>query len=678
MQQLSLIAVLKNSDGHSAAYVQIFCIFIFATLYVACQGAQAATRSASDNRYNPRQVFDSRFMQNDLTPVRSPSGVPGPKYWQNRADYKISAKLDQIHHILISRDEITYTNNSPDNLTYLWLQLGQNIYRAHSRGQLTAPYGDPRSRRITDGLDIKGVYIVENKKLEKVGYTVNDTNMRIDLPGALPAHGGRISITIDYSFNISDVFYGKWTRMGRMSTPDGPIYAIAQWYPRLVVYDDVTGWNTLPYRYQGEFYLEYGDYKYNIDVPCNYIVAGSGSLTNPNEVLTPGEIERLKKASTSDETIHIRTAPEVNNQKAVPSCHGRRVWKFRINNARDVAWAASPAYVWDAARVTLPGDKHALAMAVYPSASASTSGGWSNIVQYLKKDIEFFSTRYYPYPYPTAVAMAAPVSGMEYPGGFFMSPATKGQQLFDRVTHEIGHTWFPMIVGTNERVYAWMDEGFDVFIEHAALDTNDGQNASTGLRRGRTDAVIKIMRQESFPIMTPADNIPDNQVVPIEYRKAAFGLSLLRNYILSPKNFDHAFKAYIEAWAYRHPTPYDFFRLMNNETGENLDWFWKEWYFESWKLDQAISDVNYVNDNPKEGSVITISNNDRMAMPVVVKIREFGGKTITVKLPVEIWTEGDIWKFRASTNSKIESVEIDPDHLLPDVDRANNIWPSPR
>lgn len=677
MPNLSAMPVLDRRNKYKIVSKYGILLFISAVLLTACESKSAVPISANNSRYDPRQVFDSGFMQNSLTPERSASGIPGPKYWQNRADYTITAKLDQLNHVLIARDVITYTNNSPDNLNYVWLQLDQNIYRADSRGMLTTPYGDPRSNRVTSGIQLKDVYIAESNQLEKARYFINDTNMRIDLPKSLPAHGGQLHIIIDYSFEISNVFYGEWTRMGRMSTPDGPIYAIAQWYPRMVVYDDVTGWNTLPYRHQGEFYLDYGNFKYNVDVPCTYIVVGSGSLLNPNEVLTREEIARLKRAATSDATIHIRSSDDVSILKKTSSCRGRRVWKFQINNARDAVWAASPAYVWDAARINLPNGKHALAMSVYPRVSALTPDGWENAVQYLKKNIEFFSTRFYPYPYPTAVAMAAPVSGMEYPGGFFLTYMAKGGHLFNTVTHEIGHTWFPMIVGSNERLYAWMDEGFDVFINHIAWDTYANHADSAGLRAGYSELVTKFMSHETLPIMAPPDDIPQDQLPPLEYQKAALGLGLLRNYILTPENFDHAFNAYIQAWAYKHPTPLDFFRFMNNETGENLDWFWKEWFFENWKLDQAVSDVNYVDNDPKKGSIITLINNDRMAMPVVVAITQSDRKTIIIKLPVEIWAEGNTWKFKVNTSSKIRSVVIDPYNLLPDVNRTNNSWNNP-
>jgi len=677
MHNLFTKSIINAPRRNSPTYTRLFLLLITAALLAACEGKPATMHVANNSHYDSRQVFNLQFMQNNLTPERSASGTPGPTYWQNRADYKIKVKLDAGASLISGEVEITYTNNSPDNLNYLWLQLDQNLYKKDSIGALSTPYDNPRADRVTDGITVTNVYILSHGQRVKVADYINDTNMRIDLPDQLHGGGGQIQLFINYSFHVSDIYNGLWTRMGKMITSLGPVYAVAQWYPRMVVYDDVSGWNTLPYLGLGEFYLDYGNYDYSINVPCNYIVVGSGMLINPNDVLTKTQINRLKLAQDSDATIHIRSESDVRYSASHMTCSGRRVWHFRIDNARDAVWAASPAYVWDAARINLAYGKYALAMAVYPIDIASVPDGWNQAVQYLKKNIEFFSRRFYPYPYHTAVAMAAPVTGMEYPGGLFLTWAARGGSLFNGITHEIGHTWFPMIVGSNERLYAWMDEGFDVFINHIAWDTYANDSESAGLRAGYTKNVTTFINHETFPIMTSADDIPEDQLRPLEYEKTALGLGLLRNYILTPENFDHAFKAYIQAWAYKHPTPYDFFRLMNNETGENLDWFWKEWFFENWKLDQSVTAVNYINNNPKKGSIITIMNNDRMVMPVVVAIHESGGKIITIKLPVEIWADGNIWKFKANTTSKIRSVVIDPDNLLPDAIRTNNTWNAP-
>ena len=631
----------------------------------------------NNSHYDPRQVFDLQFMQNNSTPERSASGVPGPAYWQNRADYKITAKLDETQNLLKGRVEISYTNNSPDDLRYLWVQLYQNIYRSDSRAALTVPYGNPRADRITDGVQIYAVSAFQGTTLEKISYYVNDTNMRIDLTKPLIKHGGRIRLTIDYSFAVSSVYYGPWTRMGVMNTKDGPIFAISHWYPRMMVYDDVHGWNTVPYRGIGEFFLDYGDFDYTIEVPWNYIVVGTGALINRDAVLTREEISRLDEAARSDKTIHIVASSDVGQTGARPVSNGQLTWHFRAHNVRDVAWAASPVFVLDAVKIRLPDNKSALAMAAYPRDIANVPDGWSYAADDIKQEIEFFSKQFTPYPYPTATAVAMPLGGMEYPAIVFLYVNLHGNLLSRFLAHEIGHTWFPMIVGSNEHLYTWMDEGFDTFINSQAFDIfNHGINLS-GLNTNSADYITDVLNKEKFPIMTAADDIPEEVVYNLEYKKAAYGLSLLRNYILDQDNFDHAFKDYIAKWAYRHPTPYDFFRLINNETGEDLDWFWKEWFFENWKLDQTVTDVRYVDNDPKKGGIITIMNNDRMVMPVVVAVHESGGKTTIIKLPVEIWADGNTWKFKVNTSSKIRSVVIDPDNLLPDVDRTNNAWNAP-
>lgn len=677
MKNMFIKPLLNVPRGNRVTYTGLFFVFIVAVLLAACEGKPAAMNVANNSRYDPREVFDLQFMSNVITPSRSASGIPGPAYWQNRANYKITAKLDESRNLLRGRVEINYTNNSPDNLHYLWIQLYQNIYRNDSRAALTVPYENPRADRITDGMRLYSVSAFQGAALEKISYYINDTNMRIDLTKPVLKHGGKIHLAIDYSFALSSVYYGPWTRMGVMDTEGGPVFAVSHWYPRMIVYDDVHGWNTVPYRGIGEFFLDYGDFDYTIEVPWNYIVVGTGALINRNAVLTRDEIAKLDEAARSDKTIHIVAPSDVGEINARPVSSGRLTWHFQAHNVRDVAWAASPAFVLDAVKIKLPDNKSALAIAAYPRDIANVPDGWSHAADDLKQEIEFFSKQFFPYPWPTATAVAAPVFGMEYPAIVFLKADFHGYLLSRGLTHEIGHTWFPMIVGSNEHLYTWMDEGFDTFIDSQAFDIfNRGINRS-GLDTNTANYIADVLNREKFPIMTAADNIPEEAVYKLEYKKAAYGLSLLRNYILAQDNFDHAFKDYIVEWAYRHPTPYDFFRLMNNETGENLDWFWKEWYFEDWKLDQAVTDVSYVDNDPKKGSIITIMNNDKMAMPIVVAVHESGGKTTIIKLPVEIWADGNTWKFKVNTSSKISSVVIDPEKLLPDADRTNNTWNGP-
>ncbi len=617
-------------------------------------------------------VFDSHALWDPLfyphygNPYRSANGAPGPAYWQNRADYKIVCTLDTVHDRISGKVTILYTNNSPDDLSFLWLQMDQNAGKNDSRSTLTAPAG---LQFIVDSVYTKGYelssVITERKgKAEQPPYMVNDTRMQIRLKRPLRGNGGRIRIEITYAFKIPK--FG--TRMGWLPTKNGIIYDIAQWYPRMAVYDDVKGWNTLPYLGLGEFYLEYGDIDYSVTVPSNMMVAGSGKLVNPREVLTPLEQKRLKKAYESDSTVFIRTADEINDPDT-RTPKGLLTWHFSCKQTRDVAWTASKAFVWDAARINLPDGKTALAQSLYPVESP-----WKRSTEFIKACLEFYSQKLnYSFPYPVATAVAAGWSGgMEYPGIVFDALNIGGRPLWGLTIHEFGHTWFPMIVGSNERRYMWMDEGLNTFINgecsrwfnHGEFyrKTDQHKNAPSLFYKG------------ADPIMTVSDALQINNLNPSAYDKPALGLQLLQNAILGKDRFNYAFNTYIKHWAYKHPTPWDFFHTIENAAGENLDWFWREWFLTNDELDQAIDAVTYKDNDPDKGALITIENKDKMALPAWIEVKEKNGKDSTFKLPVEIWQRGAKWAFSYPSTSEIQSVILDPEHRLPDEDPDNNIW----
>ncbi len=466
-----------------------------------------------------------------------------------------------------------------------------------------------------------------------------------------------------------------------MNSKNGDIYDVAQWYPHMAVYDDLKGWNTLPFLGTGEFYYDYADYDFSIDVPSDQIVAASGELVNPDEVLTKKEVEQLNKARESDKTVHIISTSEVGKNETRPSNKKRLTWHFKIHNARDVSWASSKGFIWDAAKVNLPSGKPCLAQSVYPVESKGDTA-WNRATEYLKNSIEIFSKNWFEYPYPNAVNVGGPVGGMEYPAIIFCWYKATRKILWMITNHEIGHNWFPMIVGSNEREHAWMDEGFNTFID--LLSYKDFNNDEYGVKRdgeyapnggNPTREIIPYFLNDTLPpVDSYADNISLNYLHPLEYFKTAFGLVLLREYIVGADRFDYAFKNYVKNWAFKHPAPYDFFRSMNNGTGENLNWFWNEWFMQNWKLDQAVKNVKYIDNDPSKGSLITIQNNDKMVMPVTVEVKESNGKVGRTKLPVEIWLYNNDWEFKYNSTSKIDSVIIDPDQQLPDVDLSNNIW----
>lgn len=633
--------------------------------------AVSAQQSAS--KFNAYKAFEPVFYEANGDEFRTASGRPGTKYWQNAADYKIDVTFDDVKDNIAGTVVITYRNNSPENLPFLWLQLDQNIYNEASRGVAVTPVGGGRwaNRNFNGGYTIDGVSILALGKEQKAGHEIVDTRMRVELPQALKANGGVIQLKVKFSFNIPE--YGT-DRMGILKTKNGKVYEIAQWYPRMCVFDNVLGWNTLPYLGQGEFYLEYGNIEYSINAPANHIVVGSGALLNPAEVLTPTQLQRWKKAEQSDKTVMLRDVNEIMDAATRPAKE-RLTWKFKCTNTRDVAWASSPAFIWDAARINLPGGKKSLAMSVYPVESAGDSA-WRRSTEFVKGCIEHYSEKWYPYTYPVAVNVAGIVGGMEYPGIVFCSARSQKGGLWGVTSHEFGHNWFPMIVGSNERSYAWMDEGFNTFINGLAeKEFNGGEFADKG--KPNRHAASRMMYYDSASaIYHRADVIRGGSLGILAYYKPAMGMDLLREEVLGPERFDKAFRYYIDNWAFKHPTQWDFFRAMENSSGESLDWFWRGWIINNWKVDLAAREVVYHNDST---AIISIECLEQLPMPVTVEIKEDNGTSKRVKLPVEIWQNGSLWRFRypIKPGNKVASVDVDPDKALPDANTLNNFWKKP-
>ncbi|MBP6432024.1 MAG: M1 family metallopeptidase [Ferruginibacter sp.] len=626
---------------------------------------------AQVSSYNPHALFSPLFYNSGGTPTRAATGEPGTAYWQNKADYTINASLNDVANEIKASVIITYTNNSPFALPFLWLQLDQNLFAKNSRGQARMPVGG-RSRYGDASASFDGGYkITAVKNLTantNANYVVDDTRMQIRLADAVKANNGSVKIQIDYSFTLPE--YGA-DRCGILKTKNGNIFTVAQWYPRMCVYDDVKGWNTEPYLGPSEFYLEYGNFDINITAPSNHIVVCSGELTNENEVLTSTQISRLAQAKQSDKTVMLRTAKEVLDTKSRPT-GTNLTWKYKIANARDVAWASSKSFIWDAAKINLPSGKACLAMSAYPVESDG-SKGWARGTEYTKGSIENYSKRWFEFPYPWAVNVAANVGGMEYPGIVFCGSTAQNDGLFGVTDHEFGHTWFPMIVGSNERKYGWMDEGFNTFINSLADDDfNNGEYKSP-----KTD--MTYMNQYMFgenteSIMNTPDALREANIGNSLYFKPGYGLELLRNEILGPDRFDYAFKEYIKRWAYKHPTPWDFFRTMDNVSGEDLSWFWRGWFLENYRLDQAIEKIEYTDNKPAKGAQVTLLNLGQMAMPVNLSYETVSGKKGKLKLPVEVWNNTSEWVVKLPTTEEIKNVEIDAEKIFPDMNWENNIW----
>jgi hypothetical protein len=631
--------------------------------------------SIAQSNYDAKEAFNPQFYPYTGNDFRSASGEPGPKYWQNRADYKINCTLDTATSILNGDVEITYTNNSPDNLKFVWLQLDQNIYKKDSRASATTTETGGRwaNNAFTDGYVIKAVSIDNSNKGYNPKYTVSDTRMQVWLQDALKASGGKIKMGIKFEFKVPQ--YGT-DRMGRLNTKNGTIFQIAQWFPRLCVYDDVQGWNVLPYLGAGEFYLEYGDIEYTVNLPSNMVVVGSGELVNPQECFTSNQLKKYNDAKGSDKTVVIRSENEINDKNAQPK-KSTSTWKFKIQNARDVAWAASRAFILDAAKINLPSGKKALAMSAYPVESTRDKKGndWRRSTEMTKGSIEHYSSKWYEFPYPAAVNVAGIVGGMEYPGIVFCSSNSVGSGLWGVTDHEFGHTWFPMIVGSNERKYAWMDEGFNTFINDLSTEAfNKGEFAQQSFFDNPTSSfMIKYTFGDKMDgLFNEPDVIQQENLGTAAYNKPSQMLHALREQVLTPERFDAAFREYISRWAFKHPTPWDFFHTIENVAGEDLGWFWRAWVLNTWKLDQSVKGVKYVKNIPANGALITLENLEKMAMPVTVLVKEANGQEHKINLPVEVWQRGPEWTFGVPTTSEIKEIILDPDKKLPDWNRENN------
>ncbi|MCX2450722.1 M1 family metallopeptidase [Pedobacter sp. PLR] len=639
----------------------LLCAFGFSSM------AQQAT-----GNYDPHAAFNPLFYTQNGNEFRSASGYPGPKYWQNRADYQITANLDEAKNLVTGTVTITYKNNSPDKLPYLWLQMDQNLFSESSRGNSLIAAGSrygARGEKVDGGYKIEGLSVAQKAKPVKFTSITEDTRMQIRLDQPLAANGEVITIKMNFSFIIP---INGSDRMGHLTTKNGEIFSIAQWFPRMAVYDDIIGWNTLPYWGAGEFYCEYGDVDFAVTAPASHIVMGSGELVNPQEVFTATQLSRWNKAKQSDKVVTIRSEEEVTDPKSRPGA-GKLTWKFKIKNTRDVAWASSKAFVVDAARINLPSGKKSLAISAHPVES-NGKDGYGRGAEYVKASIEYYSKKWFEYPYPMAINVASNVGGMEYPGIVFCGWKAKNGSAWGVIDHEFGHTWFPMIVGSNERKYGWMDEGFNTFIN--GLSAAEFNNGEYKRKPADMQAVGKSLADDKLEyVMLTPDAMKEANIGMNLYYKPGFGLNILRDQVLGADRFDYAFKKYVENWAFKHPTPFDFFRSMENGAGEDLSWFWRGWFLENWKTDQAIAEVKEVK---KDGAIvgynIQIANLEKMPMPIILEVKTKSGKTDVIKLPVDIWMRNTSWTINYPTTEEVVSVTLDPEKVLPDSNDSNNTW----
>lgn len=609
------------------------------------------------------------------TTIRNAIGLPGEDYWQQQADYVIDCTLDPANDSLKAEETISYTNNSPTDLPYVWVILEQNLFAPDSEGSKFTPPGSRfNNRQKFDGGYKIDFVRVNGKDVELNAY---GTVGRIDLPEPIKKQGGTVEIEIGWSFNIPE--YGV-DRMGIKRVEMGKIFEMAQWFPAICKFDDVHGWNTLPYLGQGEFYTDFGSYDVTIRSPRSHVVCATGILQNPIDVMTAEQLERISNAVGSTETVMIRSEEEVGDLAFQTDGNDLAAWRFKADKVRTFAWTSSDATIWDAAGITWEDGSHTLVQSVYP---AELKENWSQSTQMLRHSILHYSDKWFRYPYPSATNVHGVCGGMEYPMIIFCGGRSE-RGLFSVTSHEIGHTWFPMVVNTDERRNPWMDEGFNTFIN--GYDTFTGYQAAmsgaepsvenlfpgqgrSGRRRSRRPTI-------SQPIAIAADQIRPNLLGRLAYAKPAEGLRILREKVVGPDRFDAAFKTYIREWAFKSPQPSDFYRCMENGAGMNLAWFWRGWYLEDTLLDQAVHSVTI--DEEDQTAVIALANHQEMVMPVWLTIVFEDGSSKEVDLPVYVWHYTNLWTTQVSTDGKtISKIIIDEDGALPDVDRDNNEWTRP-
>ena len=658
------------------------------------------------NADTSKKVNQSNFRALEEWPApneyRNAAGSPGPKYWQQQVDYVIRTTLDTAEHKVTGTERMTYHNNSPDKLGYVWLQMDQDIERNDSRAALAQralPKNIPEQARrflapepVTNGgYTIPRVQIVGvNGQKTDAKYFRNGTQMRIDLPTPI-ATGQKAVIEIDWSFIVPEG--GRNGRGVREKVKDGWLYEIAQWFPRAAVYDDINGWQNVQFYGQGEFYLEFGNYDVSITVPHDHIVRATGALMNPLQTMTATQRTRLATALAGDTAVFIIKADEVGTPAARPAGTAPITWRFKADNVRDFAWASSKTYVWDAAGFRYkPGSRVIELHSVYPRDAMPL---WDKIsTKAIRQTMITYGRLAFEYPYPQASNVHGPVFGMEYPMIAFCGARPRPDGTYDKsleyalasvTIHEVGHNWFPMIVASDERRWTWMDEGLNSFLEYyGSLDFD--KSWPQGIMRGPAKNLTNYMRTPNqVPLMTESDAIYTN-FGNNGYSKPATGLVMLREHVLGEETFDRAFREYSQKWMFKHPQPADFFRSLVQGAGEEANWFWRGWFYTTYANDQAVTVVETQSAKELIGSDARGANYHRftfqqqagLVMPLHFEVTYEDGTKETIKLPADIWRNNEKeFVYGYFSNKTVTQVVVDPAEAFVDINRANNVWKAP-
>lgn len=592
--------------------------------------------------------------------TRTRSGAPGPNYWTNTAAYELDATVDPDSNELRGSGTIRYHNNSPDTLRQIVVHLRQNI---HEEGAIRN-----RPAEITGGMSVERVALGEADTLRRVesreqlqrlgqGYVVQGTRMVVFPPSPLGPDASA-TLNVDWQFDIpgADNF-----RMGQ----DGEVYYLGYWYPHVAVYDDLRGWTAEPYQGDGEFYMGYADYDVSVTVPEGWLVGATGTLQNGEDVLADSARARLDRARQTDDILSVVDSTERGTGTATQSGdeEGTLTWRFAAENVRDFAFGTSDDFVWDATSAET-GERARMIHAFYRPEKET----WHRSAEYAQFSIEHLSDMILPYPYPQMTTVEGPIGGgMEYPMITLIGSGRSPEALFGTTYHEISHMWFPMLVGTNEKRYAWLDEGTTSF------NTSEGEGDFYD-QDPWTPAdhyYYRLAPSVETPSMRHADRYPVEQPdrFVASYDKPAVMLHALRA-ILGEETFFEAYRTYAERWVNKHPTPFDFFNTFEDVADRELDWFWRGAFYESWTMDQAIESV----EDTDEGVVVTVADRDRLPMPVFLEATYEDGRTVERRVDVTHWLEGRRTVEVVLEPGDVSRVELDPDETLPDLDRSNNVW----
>ena len=692
---------------------------------------------------------------------RTASGAPGHEYWQMRADYNIKVVIDDNTRRLNGSERVTYYNNSPDVLQYLWVQLDQNMRDESSDTYLTGTNNPADTaysffpnimrdeisgkamQRLTSEFDYDGGYYITAVRGDKgadLGYTINKTMMRIDIPQPLKP-GESYSFEIDWYYNINDrMVVGGRSGYEYFPEDDNYLYTIAQFYPRMALYDDVNGWQNKQFLGRGEFALTFGNYEVEITVPADHIVASTGSLQNPKKVLTATQMNRLREAETATKPVLIVTEEEAREKEMTKSTKSK-TWIFKADSIRDFAFATSRKFIWDAMGVQI-GNKRPMAMSYYPKEGNPLWGDFSTDA--VAKTLKTYSKYTVDYPYPVAISVHAASIGMEYPMICFNfgRPNPDGSYsdrlkygMIGVVIHEVGHNFFPMIINSDERQWTWMDEGLNSFVQYLCQKE---EYDSFPHRRGPANSIVDYMKGDKDyirPIMTNSEQIL--QFGNNAYAKPAVALNILRETVMGPELFDYAFKQYSERWAFKHPTPADFFRTMEDASSVDLDWFWRGWFYTVDHVDISVDKVRWFRMNVedrdveelirKEGKAniggkdaamqmpsspdffnfvntpdwfygeyqnklddeaikrqfanknfyeVTLNNKGGLVMPVIIEWTYADGTKEIEKIPAEIWRMNEQQVVKVFPKDKeVVAITIDPNEETADVNTENNEFP---